>query len=117
MADTWERRKNAIVGAPVLAILVAFGLMLPTVSWLPCPSWYSRHVVKKADYRAMELIFGYPLPSSFRISQVHYPGYSLVFNGPDGPNAATYEVVLEKPEYDALMAAAQREEVASEVSV
>lgn len=106
--------RTGTVGASVLVLLVAFGLMTVFVSWLPCPRWCSRNVVKQADYRAMERIFSQPLPPSFRIIQVRYPGYSLVFNGPDGPLAAEYEVAVEKNDYDALMAGAASEEVQSD---
>lgn len=87
---------------PAMVFLIGFGLLMPRVSWLPCPSWVSRSVVKQADYRAMEKIFGKPLPESFHISQVNYPGYNLLFNGPDGPNFATYEVLVDEEDFEQL---------------
>ena len=108
-------RKLALPGVLLLAGLVILGLMMLVVGFLPCPPWCSRKVVKNADYRAMARIFDHPLPPSFRITQVYYPGYNLVFNGPDGPASAAYEAVMGKNDYAALMSGASKAEVTSEI--
>lgn len=100
-----------LVGMLLMGGLVTLGVLMPVISFLPCPSWCSRQVVKKSDYRAMESIFGHALPASFRISQIHYPGYNLIFNGPDGPLAAEYEAILNRFDLNVLMAKAAKEEV------
>lgn len=64
------------------------------------PEFMSRSSVKKIDYKTMEHIFDQsPLPESMEISQVRYRGYSLIFNGPDGPMCSDYELLMDAKDY------------------
>ena len=94
-ALTRPRRRTRIVFAiAALVVVVVTWLLLPT------PAWVRRNHVVDRDYRTMAYIFDAdPLPDSFEIREVDYVGYSLVFNGPEGPAYSSYHIVMDARDF------------------
>jgi hypothetical protein len=64
--------------------------------WMPAPGFMKRSDVQETDYDTMKSVFDQnPLPSSLKIAQVRYAGYSLIFNGPNGPAYSDYELLVD----------------------
>jgi len=48
----------------------------------------------------MEYLFDMEtLPDSFTIERVNYVGYSLIFNGPDGPRRSSYLISIDAEDF------------------
>ena len=90
-------RKALAIALPIVVFFVSTAVVARYVSWLPYPPWCERHIVRACDYQAMERIFRKPLPASFRILSVNYPGYSQ--RGKDGPELPRYEISVNAGDY------------------
>ncbi|HBF35018.1 TPA: hypothetical protein DDW35_10710, partial [Candidatus Sumerlaeota bacterium] len=101
--------KTFLPAACVLLLCMGGALFIPPV----VHPWNARKEAADMDYRAMEAIFQGKLPASFKIVKTHYPGFSRIFNGPDGPGEPYYLVTVEKQEYAELMSRVKKEEIPS----